>query len=216
MSIRVHYIHAGLVLVASISLWLLYLAEGYFANPLLLGIVKFFFFDLAIALYCLVVPVVYLVKGFRCREDRRQIILAGIAGCALFFHPITPGLPRNLDAFHYRMSKFSDMDYDQLHAAAHAELSRLELNYFHCGGAPSDSGKAICDALIESSPMLRIGPHRPYINVRNNQVSFHWGSGLTGAYVVSVYADRSDRDCESTEMSDVRCLYDRVALKYST
>ena len=215
MRLRTHYVLVGFTLVASIGLWIFDLAEGYFANPALLGMATPLVV-IPIALFCLIMPVVYLIRGIQLRKDRRHIVLAGIALFALVWQPITPGLPHGLDAFHYRMSQFGETDYDQLFTTARAELARLELDEFHYGVGPQDRRDAVYAALAESNPMLTIGPSRPNISIRDNEMSFYWGSGLIGAYFVTVYRDSSDRDCEPTASSDARCLYDRVTLKYVT
>ena len=203
----------GSALAAGIGLWVFELAEGYFANPALLGMATPLVV-IPIAVFCLVIPVVYVLRGIWFRKDRRQVVLAVIALFSLVWRPITPGLPDNLDAFHYRMSRFGEADYDRLLTMAQAELARLEADPIHGRVSARMQGDALYTALAESNPMLTIGPARPNVSVKNDAMSFYWGSGLTGAYFVTVHEDSSDRTCEPTDVSDASCLYGRVALEY--
>ena len=202
-------------LVGSTALWLVVIAEGYFADPVLLGT----FLPLLlvpISLLCLSISVVYVVRLVFAKRDRRHIALAGIAIVALFIHPITPGLPSGLDAFKYRMSRFEQSEYVQLLNAAQAELQRRGLEYLSTDVGLKDQQDAFFASLVEAHPVLTVGPWQPFIGIHSKDISFYWGYSRTGAFSVTVFSDSLDRKCVAMPGSDARCLYDRVTLQYRT
>lgn len=99
MQFRTHCILVGLTLVGGVGLWLIRLAAGYFANPVPFGYLTPLVI-LLIGAYCLILPLVYIVRGIALRRDRRHTVLAAVALFSLVWL-FLPGLPTDVDAFEY-------------------------------------------------------------------------------------------------------------------
>ncbi|KFN49800.1 hypothetical protein P873_09600 [Arenimonas composti TR7-09 = DSM 18010] len=175
--------------VAAFASRLLTLASGWKADPtwpfgLLQPLVVLPMLFHGLVLGPVMVVSICLIKPFRVtpRAKASAIVLA-LVGAAIAAP--SPLMPSAFDAFTWRMSTFSEEQFQTLARDLRAELATTS-HTGRLGHLDGGTRERVLRSLRPRHRILDIGDFPVDLNVHENHVSIEWASGLTGGYEVFI------------------------------
>ncbi len=175
-------------LVAAVALRVYYLSAGWNADPTFLFGLVTPFVTLPLFAYTLLIAPLSLFGLLRRKVPgppvRGKILAVSLVLLAAFIAAPTPLMPNSTDAFEWRMSSFSEAQFQDLARSVRSEMAKLSLDELR--GDDDVMHNQILASLREHHAILRIETFPIELFVRDSYVALEWASGLTGGYEVTI------------------------------
>lgn len=200
--------------LSAIGAHIAFFAEGYFANPALLGVLITPLVFLSLLFFPALVAVVYLVRFFLRDKTRQNTTLTILGFCGFTLFVAGHALPGGLDAFVFRMKQFSDTAYYELAANLRSEFDKRGIRESSDLQIGSKAWESLHDSLREAHPILQINSSPPRIAVDEDSVIVFWGGGRTGSYEIMILLDANEPHGLASGSRRTVKIHERVLLGY--